>query len=190
MGRRLNNLEDTYNTLVAANFNFDSLPANNKFRRYAEWKQNPERRELPNGAVPTRGSDRPVQISPFGLPLDPDNNVRIGVSGRAYPQITTSLGGFGLYNLTENPADNVRELVGYVPAKAILAVRLPQPDSVEASANRITGRAYKTRSGQTYTIPFGAQTESSREFSVQGEILADRNATHYVTFTPERLRRA
>jgi hypothetical protein len=41
MGKRFNNLEDTYNTLVAANFNFDTLPATNKYRKYAEWKQDP-----------------------------------------------------------------------------------------------------------------------------------------------------
>jgi hypothetical protein len=80
------------------------------------------------------------------------------------------------------------KLAGLVPAKAVLARRLPNAISVPATQNRITGRAYKTSTGDSYTVPFGRESGTSTEFEMQSEILLAQEDTHVITFTPERRR--
>lgn len=190
MAGKFNNLEDVRNTFLAANFDFNTLPANNKYRKYKEFKEDPDKRKLPDGAVPTRPRDVPYALSPFGLDFATDNDVRIMVSGRVNPVLGASLGGVALYNLTASPDDGVLKRVGFVPSKAIITVRLSTPTTVAASENRITGRAYKTRSGDSYTVPFGAASATDREFEVQNEIVTALTAGNYITFTPEKLKRS
>jgi hypothetical protein len=187
MSQRFNNLEDVYNTLTAQNFNWNSLPATNKYRKYAEWKRDPEKRKLPEGSSQIQGPRQIVTINPFGFDFDDTSQVKVTMSERAFNQ-RNNVGAAALYNhLTASTS--AKKLAGFVPAKAVLSSKLGSPRSVTAGSNRITGRAYKTRTGETYTIPFGSSAEATKEFEVQEEILQDRFATHAVTFTPERLRR-
>lgn len=60
---------------------------------------------------------------------------------------------------------------------------------MEASKNRITGRAYKKRTGETYVFPFGRVGASSTELDTQELIIAQVQETRAVTFKPEHLRR-
>lgn len=186
--RRFSNLEDVYNTLLAAGFDFNTLPANNKYRKYAEWKQDPEQRELPPGSAQETGARVRAGVQPFGLAIDPDNEFDVGISGRVNTEIS-GLGGAALYGLEIADLTGYTRRPGFVPAKAILAARLATSRAVPGTQNRITGQPYKRRTGETYTIPFGRKTATSTEFETQDEIITDRAATHALTFTPEKLSR-
>jgi hypothetical protein len=185
MGQRFNNLDDVYNTLVGANFNFDQLPSNNKYRKYKEWKINPELRKLGDGVMPNTGDRTAYGIRPFGVLFDDANKTRIKISGRVHSAIAT-LGGVALFNLTATPDASFEGLPGYVPAKAILAAKTAST----SNTSKITGRKYKSRSGESYTVPFGKSAATDNEFDLQDDIIAIKGSTHVITFTPERLRRA
>lgn len=186
MGRRFAELEEVYSTLTAIDFNFDSLPVNNKYRKYREWKLDPEKRKLDPGAAQNTGDRKVVLLNPFGLPADPDNKFIVKMSGRAFAQIGGAAGTASLYRLTtDSIPPTAKGLPGLVPAKAHLAVKGATTNDI----SKITGRPYKSRTGESYVIPFGRETETQTEFTVQDAILANRAATAVVSFTPERLRR-
>lgn len=185
MGRRFNNLEDVVNTFTEQQLL--ALPANNKYRKYYEWKRDPERRKLPEASVPAKGRARDVALSVFGEPFDPDGRAIVKMTSRSFDKLS-DLGGASVYNLLTTPPDGAQSIAGFSPAKAILSQRLGTPRTVSAGSNRITGRAYKTSSGPSYTIPFGRQGATSFEFEVQASITSSQQANYSVTFTPERLR--
>lgn len=188
MGKRFNNLEDVYNNLVAIKFDFNTLPANNKYRKYAEWKQNPDQRKLPEGSSQDTGARKPAGVKPFGLPVDPQNQYDVGISGRTFG-LLQDLGGAAAYGLEITDLTGYTKRPGFRPAKAILAVKRATSLAVPASNNRITGQPYKRRTGETYTVPFGRKTGTPEEISVQEEIIDGIGATHAVTFVPEKLSR-
>jgi hypothetical protein len=128
-----------------------------------------------------------MALSPFGLPFGADDRVIVNVSKRSKDSLE-AMGGAILYNLLTTVPAGSAKLAGFVPAKAILARRLAAPRAVSATRNRITGRAYKTNTGASYTMPFGRETGTSTEFEVQSEIIAAQQENHVITFTPERRR--
>lgn len=166
----------------------EALPANNKYRKYYEWKRDPEKRKLPDGSVPNRGRQRKVALSPFGLDYDADNRVIVSLSDRTFTKVP-DLGGTPLFNLLTIIPDTAQPFTGFIPAKAILSQRLAESLSVPATRNRITGRSYKTNAGKSYTVPFGRVSGTSTEFAVQRAILLSEENEYIITFTPERLRR-
>lgn len=188
MGSRFSNLEDVYNNLVAINFDFNTLPATNKYRNYAEWKQNPDKRKLPAGSAQDTGARKRAGVKPFGLALDPQNQYDVGMSGRAFG-LLTDLGGTALYGLETAALDDYSKRPGFRPAKAVLAVKRATSLAVPATDNRITGQPYKRRTGETYTVPFGRTTGNAFEFGAQEAILTAKSGTHAVTFIPEKLSR-
>lgn len=186
MSRRFNNLEDVVNTFTEAQLL--ALPATNKYRKYYEWKRDPEKRRLPEASVPVRGREREVALSPFGEPFDADKRAIVKMTTRSFERLT-SAGGASLYNVLTVPPDTAQIIGGFSPAKAILSQRLATARTVPASSNRITGRSYKTNSGPSYTIPFGRQSATSYEFAVQASIASSQEASYIITFLPERLRK-
>ena len=185
MARRFNNLEDVINTFSQAQI--EALPATNKYRKYYEWKRDPQKRKLPEASVPERKRSRSVAVSPFGQTFDADKRVIVPVSGRSFDKLT-DLGGATLFNLQTSPSATSAKLGGFTPAKAILSQRLASSQTVSASSNRITGRAYKTSAGSSYTMPFGRSSANSVEFSVQNDIMLGKSTDYIITFTPERLK--
>lgn len=185
MSRRFNNLEDVVNTFTEAQLL--ALPTNNKYRKYYEWKRDPEKRKLSEGSVPTKGRQREVALSPFGEAYDADKRAIVKMTTRSFDKLS-DLGGATLYNVITTPPDTAQVIGRFSPAKAILSQRLGTARTVSASSNKITGRSYKTSSGPSYTIPFGRQSASSVEFAIQGSIASSQQANYIVTFLPERLR--
>jgi hypothetical protein len=183
MSRRFNNLEDVVNTFTETQIL--ALPANNKYRKYYEWKRDPEKRQLPEGSAPDRGRNVKMSLSPFGLPFDANARVTVDVSKRSKDNLE-AVGGAILYNLLTTVPAGATKLAGFVPAKTILAKRLASPRTVSSAANRITGRAYKTSTGESYTMPFGRESATSTEFEMQSEIIASQGENYVMTFTPER----
>lgn len=190
MGRRFEELEDVYNTLSAIEFNFDSLPANNKYRKYKEWKQDPELRKLPAGSRTDSGAKQPVGLLAFGLPsLDDADHVLVRVGQRAFNQIT-AIPNNALLNLTTSAIpDSYIRLGGFVPAKAIFGLR----GGTATPTSKITGQEYKQTIQRSYTVPFGKGTGAGKEheFDVQNAIIGDAgiSADYVVTFTPEKITR-
>jgi hypothetical protein len=185
MGKRFNNLEDVVNTFTEAQLL--ALPTTNKFRKYYEWKRDPEKRKLPAGTVPIRGRNVKVALSPFGLPFEADDRVTVSVSKRVSDAFA-EVGGATLYNLLTTVPITSTKLAGFIPARAIVAQRLANSISVPGTRNRITGRDYRTNAGRSYTVPFGRKSATTSEFEIQAEILQAREATNIITFTPERRR--
>ncbi len=139
MGKRFSQLEDVYNNLVAINFDFNTLPANNKYRKYAEWKQDPDKRTLPAGSAQDTGARVGAGIKPFGLTVDPDNEFNVGMSGRVNTELG-SLGGATLYGLEVANLAGYTKRPGFTPAKTILAVKRATSVAVPGTQNRITGQ--------------------------------------------------
>jgi hypothetical protein len=183
------NLEDVYNTLVAADFDFTTLPATNKFRVYYEYKTDPTKRALPAGSAQSTGTKAKVGVRPFGFAFDV-SKFEVKMSGRGFTIVNNDTDRT-LYNLVTDAAalDDYTSRTGFIPAKAHIAVRLQTPTAVIATANRVSGRAYRKRVGESYAIPYGRSAATDEEIVIQEEILDAKSATHTVTFTPERLRR-
>jgi hypothetical protein len=187
MGKRFEALEDVYNTLVAANFNFESLPATNKYRKYSEWKQNPELRVIGNSTDSGRKSL--VSLKAFGLDDGggTEDVVLVKVGSRALAEFN-AISSKAKFNLTvDNPTGQKK--AGYTPAVAVLS----KVGAASTETSKITGQRYKSATTGTYTVPFGkgATAATSTEFGVQDALLADSTiaASYTLTFKPERLRR-
>lgn len=188
---RLNNLEDVYNTLVALDFNFSTLPSTSKYYKYYLYKTDPDVRALPEASHQEQGRRKKVGIRPFGETFNDSSKYIVKVSGRAYTEIDTGTGygGMGSVYGVVTALDDYTKRAGFVPAKAIFAKRLTTPESVTAAENRLTGRAYKRHTGETFTFPFGRAAATDEELEVQDEIVAQVEETHVVSFKPERVKR-
>ncbi|MDJ0660555.1 MAG: hypothetical protein QNJ42_13865 [Crocosphaera sp.] len=189
MGQRFEELKDVYNTLVAINFDFNQLPATNKYRKFKEWTQDPDLRKRTN-APPASGKKARVGIKAFGLAEGTnDDHTLIKVGSRALGQLQT-LGKQSLFGVTDSsvPATYIAR-PGFVPAKAILG----RNNGTGTPTSKITGIEYKRTVSSTYTIPFGKGSTAAlaHEFAQQDAILADAAITsdYVVSFTPEKLGR-
>lgn len=188
MAKRFNNLEDVYNTLLAADsFSWDSLPATNKYRKYKEWKQDPEKRKLPDASKQSTGPRQQIGLYAFGLDFADANKIKTPISGRVKTWLDSQTGIKDACNFLAGDISGLNKNTALQPAKAHLAIKRGSPQSVTAAENKITGRAYKRNTGETYTVPFGPGAAGDREFAVQGEILAAASSLAVVSFTPERI---
>lgn len=191
MGRRFEELRDVYNTLTAADFDFEKLPANNKYRKYKEWTQDPELRKRDTASKTATGRKSFVALKAFGLPSTDDaDNVKVKVGKRVIDQINALDSGLStpLELTLENIPDSFRSLNGFVPAKVIAGVRSANSTTPKS---KITGIEYKKSVDGTYTIPFGkGAAANANEFSQQERIATAFSTNYVVTFTPERLRRS
>lgn len=187
---RLSDLNDVYDTLVAINFDFNTLPATNKYRKFYEWKTDPEKRKLDPASIQLQGERVLVGIKSFGKPFT-ELGYKVRYSGRADAAKTTVVNNGAVFGHEIDESAIIAGFGakgGFRPAKAIFANKLANPVAVSAANNKITGRAYKRRTGETYTIPFGKTVAEDSEFGRQDVILVGAN-NHTVTFTPERLLR-
>lgn len=189
MARRFEELNEVYNTLTAINFDFNQLPTNNKYRKFKEWKQDPELRKR-QGTIPASGRKSPVGIQVFGLNSDTNgDHTIVKVGSRALQQLS-ALGKASLFGVvTDSIPDTYVARPGLIPAKAILG----RADGTGSPPSKITGIEYKRRVSTTYTIPFGkgSSADLGFEFAQQNAILADTAiiADYVVSFTPEKLGR-
>ena len=194
MAKRFNNLEDVYNTLLAAGFDFNTLSSTNKYRIFKEWKQDPDKRKRADGSVPASGRKQAIGLLAFGLDDGggDDDKLVIQLGKRAF-DYWNGLTGKTVFGLVPTPGDTYKKLTGYTPAKAILGKYIgTNTTSGTTPKSKITGREYKKTIDDSYTIPFGkGTTATAREIDRQDEILANTslNTAHSITFTPEKLSR-
>lgn len=114
---------------------------------------------------------------------------RVTMSGRS----AAFLNGFGpkaRFGVETASLEGYTKNGNFVPAKARIAtiVAATTPES------KITGRKYKTKTGTAYTVPMGQTSGTLRYQQTIKAILDDAvfkgaNATHTVSFEPERFRR-
>ena len=189
MGQRFSDLEDVYNTLTAIDFDFNQLPATNKYRKYKEWKQVPNERK-PRTAPPASGKKQNVGVMAFGLDSAGDaNHTLVKMGSRAKAQYD-AISGNAVFNLNVTdpvPATYVQR-AGFIPAKAILG----RSNGSGSQTSRATGLQYKQVVTGSYTIPFGAGSGAAAyEFGAQNAILATAGITndYVVSFTPEKISR-
>lgn len=184
---RFSDLEFAYNSLVAANFNFDSLPVTNPIRKYSEWKQDPEKREIGEGNMPESGTKSAVGVQAFGLPAtDDEDKVIIKIGSRA-KTLLSGLADAVKFGVETTTLTTYASLGGFVPAKAILATKV----AATTKTSDITGRKYRNTTGTTYTLPMGKNGTVTREIKAQDAILATSAlvTAYSISFKPERLRR-
>lgn len=181
--RRFRDLEDVYDTLVSGGFNIESLPANNKYRRYYEYKTDPERQE--RGEMPA--TSRPgqyvnVYVRPFGFGAADNTAYVFGASERAMNRVG-AVGNLGSFVKREAPT-NVLRNAQIDPAKVILMDK----QGGTRVRSEITGQYYRRRTGASFTVPFGRNTATDTEFGTQDAILANEaiSGGYQVTFKPER----
>ncbi len=189
MGKRFSDLEKVYNTLTAINFDFSQLPVTNEYRKYKEWKQDPDLRK-PRTAPPASGRKSNIGLKSFGLDGTGDaDHTLVKIGSRALAQYN-SIGDNSVFGLTVSnvPATYVRR-AGFIPAKAILGRR----NGTGTPTSRATGKQYKQVVSESFTIPFGktGSGDTTFEFGAQNAILATASlANDYViSFTPEKVSR-
>ena len=167
------------------------MPTNNKYRKFYEWKTNPELREIPDSSTRDRGSDGIVGVKPFGFPTAATNQFKVRMSGVALTDLKGQSGDFGeldVYGLTE-VVDSYFERASFVPAKVIAGRKL-ETSQITTPTSNITGKKYKKKIGRVVTIPFGKVADTDTEFERQGAILEQIQDNFSVTFKPERQKRA
>lgn len=182
MGRRFSDLDSVYNRLLATNYDFNQLPATDELRKYKEWKQDPEKRKLPEGSVPNKGRMVKVGVEAFGLPTTGNTNkVKVKISNRAKTQYDSLPSAIKTEIVLSTNLNDYSTIGGFRPARVIIAAR----KAATSQTSKITGNRYKDSTGASYTIPFGRKTATQTEFEAQDAIIAAADATHVVTFTPE-----
>lgn len=184
---RLSDLEEVYDELVAINFDFTTLPATSKYRLYYEWRTDPTKRQIPESSIEPRLADKRVGIKFFGLPDGTDNQILVRMSGRSYNFVSadTSFGSLDtIYGIESTTLDGYFSRSGYTPAKVIAGKTLTAPT---AETSGITGKKYKRRVENNYTVPFGRVGATSTEFERQEAIIAQLASGWSVTFKPEKL---
>ena len=189
MGQIFSDLEDDYNTLTAIDCDFNQLPATNKYRKYKEWKQDPDQRK-PRTAPPASGKKQNVGVMAFGLDGTGDANhtlVKMGSRAKAQYDSISDNTVFNLNVAEPVPSTYIRR-AGFIPAKAILG----RANGSGTVTSRATGIQYKKAVSGSFTIPFGAGSGAAAfEFGAQNAILAATGVTndYVVSFTPEKISR-
>ena len=189
MGQRFYDFEVVYNTLTAIDFDFNQLPATNKYRKYKEWKQDPNQRK-PRTAPPASGKKQNVGVMAFGLDGTGDANhtlVKMGSRAKAQYDSISDNTVFNLNVAEPVPSTYIRR-AGFIPAKAILG----RANGSGTVTSRATGIQYKKAVSGSFTIPFGAGSGAAAfEFGAQNAILAATGVTndYVVSFTPEKISR-
>lgn len=183
MGKRFDDLEDVYNTLTAINFDFNQLPATNKYRKFKEWKQDPEKRKRTN--VPNSGRKAQMGVIAFGYPAtDDDNKLIVRVGQRARTQWNSLDAALKTAVALDDAPDATFNIVnGFSPAKVVAAERT----TASTPKSEITGIEYRKTTGPSYTIPFGRAAAGDTEFERQAAIIAAFDETYSVTFLPEKV---
>lgn len=191
MGQRFGDLRRVYLSLKSANFDFSTLPVNNRYRKYAEYVEDVDgERPESYGPVPEQGRRKKVGIKAFGLDDGgaAEDKILVKMSGRAYTQFS-GISAKAKFNVDEAPDNTYQDLSGFTPAKAHVVTIA----AATTKRSEITGIRYKSRSGNSITVPYGKGTTAvlSRDIEVQENILADATiiSTYMISFTPERISR-
>lgn len=186
MPKRFDELQGVVNELLAAKFDFNTLPVTSKYRKFKDWIADPKKRERADGSVPASGKKVNIGIVAFGLPATGDANkvsVKIGTRAKTFAD---GLDGKALLGHNEIAAA-FDPLPGFVPAKAILGTKT----AGVREASEITGQKYTKSISTSHTIPYGVNGTNTTEFVAQESLLtsATLSAAYSITFTPEKLRR-
>ena len=186
--KRFSDLERVYDALKMGKVDPDSLPPNLDFVKYAKWREGkgPER----NIIRPNLNGEVEVGVKAFGYGFDEDEaKLRATLSGHS----AAFLNGFGSkarFGVITTGINEYKKNSNFVPAKARIATIVAGTTKTSA----ITGRKYKSKTGQAYTVPMGRISDSFDYQETLDSILTDpvfsgANATHTVSFDPEEFRR-
>ncbi len=186
--KRFSDLERVYDALKLGKVDPNSLPQNLDFVKYAKWRE---------GNGPVRNIVRPplngeveVGVKAFGYGFDDaEGKIKVTLSGRS----SGFLNGFGpkaKFGVATTGLNEYLTNGAFVPAKARIATIVAGTTKTSA----ITGRKYKSKTGQAYTIPMGQTNGTLRYQQAINSILTDAvfggaNPTHTVSFDPEEFRR-
>jgi len=186
--KRFSDLDCWYTALKLGKVDPSTLPQNLDFVKYAKWREGngPET----NIVRPNLNGEVKVGVKAFGYGFDDDDAKQlVSMSGRS----AAFLNGFGpkpKFGVVTTGLNDYKKNGSFVSAKARIATIV----AGTTETSRITGRKYKSKTGQAYTIPMGQTSGTLRYQQTISSILEDTvfngaNATHNVSFEPERFRR-
>ncbi len=139
------------------------------------------------------GSKLTAKIRPFGIGLEntSDRAYPAKVSKRAMDEIEKFITTAGLNHITDDKIEIFDNVKGFKPAVVTIFKPSGTIKSVSASNNKVTGRAYKTKDGKSYSYPFGTNnttTKQQRELDARATILSTltkKDSTLIVSFSSE-----
>lgn len=186
--KRFSDLERVYDALKLGNVTISSLPQNLDFVKYAKWREG-------NGPVrnivrPNLNGEAEVGVQAFGEGYNTDEAKLVVTMSERSKAFLNGFGPKAKFGVEVASLTDYSRNVSFVPAKARIATIVA--GTTETSA--ITGRKYKSKTGAAYTVPMGQTSGTLRYQQTIKAILADAvfngaNATHVISFEPERFRR-
>lgn len=185
MAGRVKRLDSIIAKLDSISFDYTQFPATDEINVYKRYLSDSTVREFDGNNGQSQNGKLRVGLEPFGFPTGTEYLTQVSVSNRAYTYLQTLAFAVEL-GLTAPGASlaNYQSRPGFKAAKVTLAKR-ESVTSVAKDKNKVTGRAYKKRTGETYTLPFGRTAGTDTEFEIQQEILAAASATHALSFGRE-----
>lgn len=136
-----------------------------------------------------RAASVELQIKPFGIELPSGALAR--VTGNATWETIHTVSGVSAATSVAAAGASSREIRGFQPAR-VTWFRFATK-SVEPATSKYTSQAYRKYKGDRFSMPFGQNLGTDREFDVADKIrTALKGATGFavnrVSFTPERIR--
>lgn len=162
-------------------------PQGSQLAQYQKWKGGKiaVTYERDNGSKP-KAIDELI-VKPFALGGGTDDTALVGVSRRAKEAISSTGLAFAsdLYAVEPSATAKANRIFGFQPAKAIVTVG---QTTTTPETSKITGRPYKKRSSDSYTLPFGREnttdTYSERKAAILSKVSVGDN-NRGVTFDSE-----
>lgn len=139
---------------------------------------------------PDRGKSEERKCKAFAEISTADPYIINGSSTRAL-ETGIAATGFNLNDLAVSDvaaADVVSDNPNFIPAKVIVFVGTGATTNVTAAENKVTGTAYKRKTGASYTLPFGQGATPGTSVLIAMGYLSNKAdaAGKGVTFKPER----
>lgn len=139
-----------------------------------------------NNGVGTRGPRAPqteLAIQPFGLELPSGEKALVRAAQTGYTALSSALGTHASTTLT-----GAGKLNGYKPARLVAFFRT---GTGVATPSEITGTKYLKYTGARHSVPFGAATNTEKEYDVFLDIASAIRAggqNRSVSYQPESFR--
>ena len=174
MARRFNNLDAALKYLrktgAADGTEVPDAPAGSQLAQYQKVKAGKLQIEYPRANSSKPGAIDELIVKPFALGGETGDTALIGVSRRAKDNINQTGLAFTDLNATEPSTTNVaQKIFGFQPAQAIVTVG---ETATTTETSKITGRPYKKRSANSYTLPFGRENATDTYAERKTAILA------------------
>lgn len=145
-------------------------PLNTPLRQYQEWRKGTRNVSYTRRDDSLPGEINDASLIPFFFTYEEANRILVPISQRA--QNETVMNPFlTAANVDTGDTQPARRYRNFIPAKvtvSVLNAQLNDPNAV----SQLTGVTYKKLGKESYTIPYGAKSATTREADVRADIRA------------------